>query len=171
MGRALAAGRVPGLPSRRQRFSIVTEPRTIDEFRASFPLQREHEAEFGEIDMNQHVNNVRYAVWTETLRGIFFADVIQAEINGPTGIVMAKHELHYEGMVRYRERVAIGGRVSRWGTKSFDFTCEVWSLATGARVFRGIATLVAFDYEANASIAIPAVWRERVAAHAGASSV
>ena len=142
----------------------MTESTTAAEFLATYPVHREHEVEFFEIDMLQHVNNVRYAVWAETLRTVFFDDVLSERISGSRGVIMAKHELHYEAVLTYRERVLIGVRAARWGTKSFDLETGVWSLRQQRRVFHSVATLVAFDYEANRSIVIPPEWPARIAA-------
>jgi acyl-CoA thioester hydrolase len=109
--------------------------------------------------MLRHVNNVRYAVWAETIRSIYFADIFGRDIAGRTGMILAKHELQYESPVKYRELVIVGGRVVRFGTKSFDFESAVWSIAQERRVFRSLATLVAFDYEVERSIPIPESWR------------
>jgi acyl-CoA thioester hydrolase len=144
---------------------------TAAEFIRAFPFHREHEVEFGEIDMLQHVNNARYVVWAETLRTLFFDDVIAESITGSRGVILAKHELQYEAMVTYREPVLIGLRVVRWGTKSFDIETAVWSKRHERRPFRSIATLVAFDYEANHSIVIPPEWPGRVAAYDASHAV
>ena len=141
----------------------MTDP--LGAFRAAFRFQYQHEVEFREIDMLGHVNNVRYCEWAETVRCRYFDDVIGKNIGGEQGVILAKHDLRYENIVLYREHVLIGGRVSRWGGKSFDFETEVWSLPQTRRVFRSTAVLVAYDYTANHSIAIPAAWRDRVTAY------
>jgi acyl-CoA thioester hydrolase len=135
-----------------------------EEFRSKFRLNVTHEVEFREVDVLGHVNNVRYCEWAEHARCLYFADVIGEEITGATGAILAKHEMHYVNMVRYRETVIIGGRIRRWGGKSFDFETEVWSQDLTRCVFRSIAVLVAYDYVANCTIAVPEEWRLRVAA-------
>ncbi|HTW83261.1 MAG TPA: acyl-CoA thioesterase [Candidatus Sulfotelmatobacter sp.] len=132
---------------------------TLADFESTYALRREREVELGEIDMLRHVNNVRYAVWAETIRSLYFADVLGRDIAGSTGMILAKHELHYESPVKYRERVIVGGRLLRFGTKSFDFETAAWSIAQERRVFRSLATLVAFDYDVERSIAVPDAWR------------
>ena len=82
-------------------------------FRAAFPYHREREVEFSDIDLLQHVNNVRYAVWAETLRVTYFADVFATRIDGTTGVIIARHDMHYEAQLAYRERVVVGCRVAR----------------------------------------------------------
>jgi acyl-CoA thioesterase FadM len=78
-------------------------------------------------------------------------------------VIIARHDQHYDAPVGYRDRVLVGGRVERLGTKSFDFVTWVWSIDDERIVFRSLAVLVAYDYATNASIAIPPAWRERLA--------
>jgi acyl-CoA thioester hydrolase len=137
---------------------------TREEFEATYTLRFEHKVEFGEIDMMRHVNNVVYAVWAERVRTSYFGDVLEREILSGEGIILAQHDMTYEATVGYREHVLLGGRVVRWGTKSFDFETAVLVPAREQRAFRSKALLVAYDYDAGQSIAIPAAWRERVAA-------
>jgi acyl-CoA thioester hydrolase len=137
---------------------------TRADFEATFTFHYEYDTEFGDIDMMRHVNNVRYAVWAETVRTRYFGDVLQREIVSSEGIILAQHDMTYEATVGYRERILIGGRVTRWGTKSFDFETAVLVPAREQRAFRSKALLVAYDYEAGRSIRIPPAWRERVAA-------
>ena len=120
---------------------------------------------FCDIDMMQHANNVAYCVWAETARCVYFDEVLGEGVSGARGIILAKLEIHYERQLEYRERVAVGCRVSRMGNKSFDFLCEMWSEDSGLRSAVCIATVVAYDYEAKQSIAIPEAWREKIAAH------
>src|SRR5476651_2022620 len=82
---------------------------------------------FCDVVMLQHVNNVSYAVWAETIRCMYFAEVLKESLSSANGIIMARLELDYEEPLDYREEVAVGCRISRMGRKSFDFTYEIWS--------------------------------------------
>jgi acyl-CoA thioesterase FadM len=132
------------------------------EFRRRFPFHFEHEVEFREIDMLRHVNNIRYADWAEWLRSRYFEDVMGFTFLAEESVIIARHDMHYDAPVAYRDRVLVGGGVERWGTKSFDFSTWVWSLGDARVAFHSLATLVAYDYGAGRSIAVPAAWRERV---------
>jgi len=118
--------------------------------------------------MLRHVNNIRYADWAEWLRSRYFEDVMGFHVLEDESVIIARHDMHYDAPVAYRDRVLIGGAVERLGTKSFDFATWVWSLDDERVVFHSLAVLVAYDYRANASIVIPTAWRERLAAHAPA---
>ena len=118
---------------------------------------------FGDVDMLRHVNNVAYLRWAEQMRSEYLLDVIRAESAWTQGMILARTTIDYERQIAYRENVAIGCRVSRLGTKSFDFAHEVWSEDHGLRCARITTTLVAMDFEAQRTIVMPDAWRERIA--------
>jgi acyl-CoA thioester hydrolase len=120
---------------------------------------------FCDIDMMQHVNNAAYVVWAETARCVYFDEVLGGALNGREGIILAKLEITYERPLEYREAVAVASRVTRIGNKSFELLCEMWSDDTSQRSAFCTVTLVAYNYEAKASIPIPQKWREQIAAH------
>ncbi len=117
----------------------------------------------GDVDMLRHVNNIAYLRWAEQLRSDYLLDVIGAGAAWTQGMILAKMSIDYERQIAYRENVAVGCRVSRLGTKSFDFSHEVWSDDSNERCARIVATVVAMDYETQATIAVPHAWRERIA--------
>jgi acyl-CoA thioester hydrolase len=113
--------------------------------------------------MLQHVNNVAYIRWCETLRTNFFAEVLHGDITGSQGIIQANINFVYEKQIAYRERIAIGIRVSRIGTKSFDFEYEIWSETHGHRAAHGTTTVVAYDFVNHCTIEIPPEWQTVIA--------
>jgi acyl-CoA thioester hydrolase len=119
---------------------------------------------FGDVDMMRHVNNVSYLRWAETSRTEFFAEVLGEDILSTRGMILAKMTIEYLAPLLYREHVAIGCRVSRFGTKSFDIEHHVVSDDRAIVAATISSTLVAFDYESNRTIDVPLEWREAVAA-------
>jgi acyl-CoA thioester hydrolase len=117
---------------------------------------------FGDVDMLQHVNNIAYIRWMEIVRTEYFARVLGADINSAEGMIQANISFQYEKQIAYRESVAVGVRVSRIGTKSFDFTYEIWSETHGHRCAHGTTAIVAYDFVKRESIAIPDVWRRTI---------
>ncbi len=137
---------------------------TRQEFEAVYTVHYEHAVEFGEVDMLRHVNNVRYAAWAETVRMVYFHQILERENAGSEGMILAKHDMIFEAPIGYRERVVIGGRIVRWAATSFEFECAVFVPALERIAFRSLALLVAYDYEAKRSIPVPPRWRSAVAA-------
>jgi acyl-CoA thioester hydrolase len=99
-------------------------------------------------------------VWAETIRCIYFDEVLKESLKGRNGMILARLTLDYEQPLDYREEVAVGCRVARIGRKSFDFLYEIWSETRQERAAHAITTVVAYDYEVKSSIVIPEHWRE-----------
>ncbi|MBV8638169.1 MAG: acyl-CoA thioesterase [Candidatus Eremiobacteraeota bacterium] len=128
-----------------------------------FPLISRFTVPFSDVDMMRHVNNVSYIRWCEAIRAEYFAEVMKEPINGERGMIQANIQFTYERELHYREAVAIGIRVSRVGTKSWDFAYEIWSESDGVRVAHGTTTVVAYDFINRATIVIPQQWRDDIA--------
>jgi acyl-CoA thioester hydrolase len=128
----------------------------------AFKLVTRFTIPFSDIDMLQHVNNVAYIRWCETARTEYFARVMHADITGNKGIIQANINFTYERQLRFREAIAVGVRVSRVGTKSFDFSYEIWSETNAHRAAYGTTTVVAYDFPGQRSIEIPHEWRKEI---------
>ena len=128
-----------------------------------FPSVSHFAVPFSDCDMLQHVNNVAYIRWCETMRTNFFADVLHGDITGAQGIIQANISFIYERQIEYRERIAIGVRVSRIGNKSFDFAYEIWSETHRHRAAHGTTTVVAYDFVNRRTIEVPSEWRSLIA--------
>ncbi len=118
---------------------------------------------WSDVDMLQHVNNVAYIRWIETIRCEYFTRVIGEPINGEHGMILAQLDFAYEQQLRYHEEVTVGCKVSRIGNKSFDMTYEVWSNANNYRAAHGKTVLVAYDFRHGHSIRVPDPWRSAIA--------
>lgn len=130
-----------------------------------FPLISRFTIPFADVDMMQHVNNVAYIRWCEMMRAEYFAQVMKTPINGERGMIQATINFTYERELQYRERIAIGVKIPRLGTKSWDYYYEIWSETHNRRVAHGITTVVAYDFVNHHSIEIPQEWREAIAAY------
>jgi len=120
---------------------------------------------FCDVDMLQHVNHAAYVVWAETVRCIYFDEVLNESLTGANGIILARLQFDYEQPLDYREEIAVACRIARIGRKSFDFLYEIWSETRQQRAAHGLTTMVAYDYEAEKSIVIPERWREIITAY------
>lgn len=127
--------------------------RYIDRFRVPF----------FEIDMLRHTNHISYIRWAETVRCAYFEEVLEEPITGRRGIIAARLEIDYRAQLEWREAVAIGCRISRFGRKSLDTQNEVWSETRNVLAATLIVTCVAYDYEAGSSVPVPDEWRRLAA--------
>lgn len=124
---------------------------------------RPYEVPFRDIDMFQHVNNVAYLTWCEDIRIRYFEDVIGRPVKSDQGMIIVRMEYHFLKQVYYMDNMRIGARTTRLGTKSFDLHYEIYNDTRSERAGWGVSALVAYDYAAKHSIAIPPSWRERMA--------
>ena len=118
-----------------------------------------------DVDMLQHVNHAAYVVWAETVRCIYFTEVLNEPISGANGMILARLQFDYEQPLDYRQEVAVACRIARLGRKSFDFFYEIWSETRQLRAAHGFSTMVAYDYKAQSSVVVPERWRGIIAAY------
>ncbi len=130
---------------------------------ADFTFRMDIRVVFRDIDYYRHVNNAVYITWMESARIDYCRVAFDRPLGAPTNVIMASQTYHYERQVEYDQRLVMGCRCSRLGTKSMDLTYELWR--ADERTGHGVSTLVAFDYPANRSIPIPDEWRRRIAAY------
>ena len=133
-----------------------------------FVLPRE--VEFRDIDAAGHVNNAVYLTYLETARIRYLIDVLGPQFAYEVSLILAHIEVDFRSPARFPETLDLGARVTRLGTKSFDMEHEVRG-GDGRIVLEASSVLVAYDYEANAPMAVPEDWRARLDAYEERSSV
>ena len=131
----------------------------LDDFRYRLDLR----VTFRDIDFYRHVNNAVYITWMESARIDYCAVAFDRPLGSPQNVIMASQSFDYERQAQFGERLVMGCRCSRIGTRSLDLVYELFR--GDERVGHGVSALVAFDYAANRSIPVPDVWRERIAAY------
>ncbi len=132
---------------------------SLDDFRFRLPIR----VIFGDLDFYRHVNNARYITWMETARLDWVGEVLGIPLTSTRAVIMASQTYQYEKQVSYHEELVMGCRCSRLGRRSLDLTYELWR--GDERTGHGVSALVAFDYDANATMAVPDEWRERIFAY------
>ncbi len=128
------------------------------------------DVEFRDVDAADHVNNAVYLTYLETARIRYLIDVLGAEFAYQLSLILARITVDFRSPARFPEALEIGARVTRVGTKSFDMEHEVRA-GDGRLVLEASSVLVAYDYEANAPMAVPEDWRARFDAYEERSSV
>ena len=139
---------------------------------ADFRYRYDIRVVFRDVDYYRHVNNAVYVTYMETARIDYCSVAFGKPLGSVQNVIMASQRFDYEKQAQYDDRLVMGCRTSRIGTKSLDFTYELWRIGPADRVLsaderigRGVSTLVAFDYAQNRSIAVPEEWRRRIAAY------
>jgi len=126
--------------------------------------------EFRDLDRAGHVNNAVYVTYLETARIAYLVEVLGADFAYEISLILANITVDFRSPAVFQERLEIGARVTRVGTKSFDMEHEIRG-GDGRLVLEASSVLVAYDYGANASMAVPEDWRTRLDAYEERSSV
>lgn len=139
----------------------VTPP---EGFRHHLPLQ----VRWGDMDALGHVNNAKYLTYLEQAR-IDYSSSLWQRGTGGIGLILARVVIDYKMPLFAGDDVHIFTRCSRLGNRSFDMEQQVARWKEGELQLAAVATItvVVYDYDANQSTAIPAVWRERIEAYEG----
>ncbi|HSK17388.1 MAG TPA: thioesterase family protein [Gaiellaceae bacterium] len=120
--------------------------------------------EFRDIDLAGHVNNAVYLTYLETERIDYLGEVLGTEFLSAISLIVASVRLDFRSPARFRERLELGTRVPRIGTKSFDMEHEIRG-DDGRLVLEAASALVAYDYDTEASMPVPEDWRARLDAY------
>lgn len=126
-------------------------------------MTRIQEVEFRDLDGLGHVNNAVYLSYLESAKVQYFREVVGADDLAQLGIV-ADAKIAFRSPAFFGERLEIGVRVPRVGTKSLQFEFEVRG-PDGRLVAEASSVHVTFDYESREPIEVPESWRERIEAH------
>jgi acyl-CoA thioester hydrolase len=138
----------------------------MEDYRFTLP----REVEFRDVDAADHVNNAVYLTYLETARIRYLIEVLGADFAYQLSVILAHVGADFRSPARFPETLTIGTRVTRVGTKSFDMEHEIRG-GDGRLVLEASTVLVAYDYEANAPMAVPEDWRARLDAYEERSSV
>lgn len=122
------------------------------------------EVEFRDVDIGDHVNNAVYLTYLETARIGYLREALGEDFLYQLQLILAHITLDFRSPARFPETLEIGARVPRIGTKSFTMEHEV-RREDGLIVAEASSVLVAYDYEADASTAVPDAWRRRLDAY------
>jgi acyl-CoA thioester hydrolase len=117
---------------------------------------------FRDLDPMGHVNNAVFLTYIESARAAFLQHLGAVQTLEDLAIIVARIEIDFRAPVRFGDEVEVSVRVSRFGEKSFDLEHE---LRVGDMLAAEAKTvLVTYDYERREPVAIPAAWREKLAA-------
>ena len=123
--------------------------------------EKQIEIRWRDQDAYGHVNNAVYLTYIENARIGYARQVLGIESLEGLLLIVASVKVDFRSRANLGETLEIGSRTTRVGTKSFDLEHEIRS-QDGRLVAEVSTTLVAFDYDADTTMPIPADWRERI---------
>lgn len=125
------------------------------------------EVEFRDVDAAGHVNNAVYLTYIETARIGYLREVLGLESVDELAVIVANVNVDFRSPSYFGERLEVGARVPRIGTKSFEMEHEMRATnSTGTRtVVEATSVLVAYDYARGEAVPVPEEWRRRLEDH------
>jgi acyl-CoA thioester hydrolase len=118
----------------------------------AYPYRTNDTIRFQDIDRNNHVNNVAFAVYGETGR-TNFVDHLTEEYGEPIKFVAARFTIDYLAQAYFPGTVEIGTAVSKIGTKSSTMAQAIF--CKGECIAITEMTWVYFNHNDNRSEVIP----------------
>jgi acyl-CoA thioester hydrolase len=119
------------------------------------------EVAFRDLDAFGHVNNAVYLTYLENARVTYLRDVLGVDSLSSLLVIVASVQIDFRSRASLGDALEVGSRVSRVGGKSFDLDHEIRGPG-GRLVAEAHTVLVAFDYEQDGPMDVPAEWRERI---------
>ena len=134
----------------------------FDEFKVLVPI----EVSFRDTDAIRHANNAVYLTYFENGRMGYcrrLVDVAAAGTYDPdyasVPFVLARPEIDFRLAAHVGDRLTLGVRAGRLGTRSFDFAYRLVRDDDAALIAEGMTVQVMYDYVAEASMPMPAEFR------------
>ena len=119
---------------------------------------------FADVDMLGHVNNVNQQHYFDLGKSDFFRRVLgMKHVWKSEGLIMVSTRTDYRGQIRMEDPIVVTTCVDRIGHKSFTLRQQIVDTRTREVRTECTTVLVAFDFERQESIEIPAPWREKLA--------
>ena len=121
-----------------------------------------------DIDHMGHVNNANHFTYFEIARVHYFNEVVNETINwSKQGIILAHMEIDYRTPILLTDEVWVYTGIIHFGMKSFEVGYQIIRIVNGIEIIaaEGKSVQVCFDYETNATIPIPELWKQKVLAY------
>jgi len=133
----------------------------MDGFHVVVPI----EVTFRDTDAMGHANNAVYLTWFENGRiGYWRTMHGDGADYAAVPFVLARAEIDFRAPAHVGERLQLGVRLSRIGSRSFDFRYRLERVDDGALLAEGHTVQVMYDYRAARSVDMPTDFRHRLIA-------
>lgn len=123
---------------------------------------------FSDVDMMGHVNHAKYLSYMEQGRISYVRDILRWDGDlQHLGMILARAVVDYKSPLKFGEQVVVSTRCVRLGNKSFEMAAVLRRQKQGElgdMVATGLMTIVAYDYQQEATMPVPDEWRQRVMA-------
>lgn len=136
----------------------------FEELLAEYPVVIDLSVAWGEMDAYNHVNNIIYFRYFESVRIAYFERTGMLEMKEATGVgpILAATQCRYKVPVTYPDRLKVGARITELGKERCTMITAVASERLGRIAAEGESIIVSYDYRALAKAPFPAVVIDRI---------
>jgi acyl-CoA thioester hydrolase len=136
----------------------------VEELLAGFPVVIEIPVAWGEMDAFQHVNNIVYFRYFESVRIAYLerSGFLETMARAGVGPILAETRCRFRRPLTYPDTLSVGARVLEMGEDRLVVQHRVVSHKLGTVAAEGEGTLVAYDYQEKRKAAIPDEVRRRI---------
>lgn len=137
----------------------------MPDFRVYTPIQ----VRFSDIDAMRHVNNARYLTYLEMARldYLLALELWDARDFQVLGLIVADIHIAYRAPILLTDKARVGIRTGHIGNKSLRFDYVIDEPGGGKVFATAESVLVAYNYDQQSSIPVPADWRAKISAFDG----
>jgi acyl-CoA thioester hydrolase len=137
------------------------------DFKFYFPIQ----VRYGDLDPQWHVNNAKFLTYIEQAR---FAYLVELQLwDGKSfidlGLIIADVHVSYKAPIQLGQKVRVGVRVSKIGTKSLTYACQIEDEETHAVLATAEIIGVSYNYHTHSTQPVPEDWRRKISQFEGLS--
>ncbi len=132
----------------------------MNEYKFYCPIQ----IRYADIDPQWHVNHARTVTYIETARFNFVQElgIFNGESYFDLGWIVADVHVSYLAPIILTQKIRIGVRVAKLGTKSMTLEYQIEDESDGSVLTRAETVMVHYDYHTHSSSPIPDEWREKI---------
>ena len=136
----------------------------MEELLRDYPVVIDIPIAWGEMDALQHVNNMVYFRYFESVRVAYLEKINFLALANTAGIgpILAATQCRYKIPLTYPDRIWVGARTDRMKKDRFFMKYTVISERHQKIAAEGEAEIVAYDYRSLTKVAIPDVVAARI---------
>tara|TARA_B100000029_G_C17232466_1_gene835873 strand:- start:2 stop:433 length:432 start_codon:yes stop_codon:yes gene_type:complete len=124
----------------------------------NYPVKIHLETMWGEMDSFQHINNIIYFRYFESVRIDYFIKIRALEIMEKTkvGPILAETQCKFKRPLKFPEKIVVGGKIDEIWEDRFQMKYAVWSEGQDKRpAAEGSGLIVYYDYQNNKRASLP----------------
>ncbi len=129
-----------------------------------YPVIIEIPIAWGEMDAFQHVNNIVYFRYFESVRIVYFNRIKFIDYMDETGVgpILASTSCKYKLPLRYPDKISVGAKTEKLEDDRFEMHYLLVSHSQQKVAAEGGGLVVAYDYRQNHKVAIPEQIRNNI---------